>query len=128
MELVPCMTIDQQAIAHAEYVIEGEIIPYARVMEDQNTHTGCAMPEFPGYTGPASECRVIRVTAVTHRAHPILQTCIGPGEEHVSMVGIPTEASIYGMIEKAMPGRLQNVKIMKLVRPLPAVLFRRPVC
>lgn len=109
MELVPCMTIDQQAIAHAEYVIEGEIIPYARVMEDQNTHTGCAMPEFPGYTGPASEYRVIRVTAVTHRAHPILQTCIGPGEEHVSMVGIPTEASIYGMIEKAMPGRLQNV-------------------
>ena len=23
--------------------------------------------------------------------------------------GIPTEASIYGMVEKAMPGRLQNV-------------------
>ena len=25
------------------------------------------------------------------------------------MAGIPTEASIYGMVEKAMPGRLQNV-------------------
>ena len=25
------------------------------------------------------------------------------------MAGIPTEASIFGMIEKAMPGRLQNV-------------------
>ena len=25
------------------------------------------------------------------------------------MAGIPTEASIYGMIENAMPGRLQNV-------------------
>ena len=25
------------------------------------------------------------------------------------MAGIPTEASIYGMIDKAMPGRLQNV-------------------
>ena len=34
---------------------------------------------------------------------------IGPSEEHVSMAGIPTEASIYGMIEKAMPGKLKNV-------------------
>lgn len=68
------------------------------------------MPEFPGYTGPASDqCWMIKVTAVTHRKNPIMQTCIGPSEEHVSMAGIPTEASIYGMVEKAMPGRLQNV-------------------
>lgn len=45
-----------------------------------------------------------KVTAVTHRKDPIMQTCIGPSEEHVSMAGIPTEASIYGMVEKAMPG------------------------
>ena len=77
-----------------------------RVKEDQNTHTGFAMPEFPGYTGPASDqCWLIKVKAVTHRVHPIMQTCIGPSEEHVSMAGIPTEASIYGMVEKAMPGR-----------------------
>ena len=38
-----------------------------------------------------------------------MQTCIGPSEEHVSMAGIPTEASILGMIEKAMPGKLLNV-------------------
>lgn len=110
VELVQCLTIDQRAIANAEYVIEGEIIPNVRVQEDKNRHTGYAMPEFPGYTGPASsECWLIKVTAVTHRKKPIMQTCIGPSEEHVSMSGIPTEASIYGMIEKAMPGRLQNV-------------------
>lgn len=34
---------------------------------------------------------------------------IGPSEEHVSMAGIPTEASIYGMVEEAMPGQLKNV-------------------
>ena len=80
------------------------------MQEDQNSHTGYAMPEFPGYTGPASDqCRLIKVKAVTHRRNPIMQTCIGPSEEHVSMAGIPTEASIYGMVEKAMPGRLQNV-------------------
>ena len=110
VELCQCLTINERAIANAEYVIEGEVIPNIRVQEDQNSHTGYAMPEFPGYTGPASsQCWKIKVTAVTHRENPIMQTCIGPSEEHVSMAGIPTEASIFGMVEKAMPGKLQNV-------------------
>ncbi len=110
VQLCRCLTVDEMAIANAEYVIEGEVIPNVRVQEDKNSHTGYAMPEFPGYTGPASsECWLIKVKAVTHREHAIMQTCIGPSEEHVSMAGIPTEASIYGMVEKAMPGRLKNV-------------------
>lgn len=110
VELVPCVSIRENAIANAEYVIEGEIVPGVKVVEDQNSHTGYAMPEFPGYNGPAShECWLLKVKAVTHRIHPIMQTCIGPSEEHVNMAGIPTEASIYGMIEKAMPGRLTGI-------------------
>ena len=109
VKLVRCLTVDQCAIANAEYVIEGEVIPGVRIEEDMNRHTGFAMPEFPGYTGKAGKCWKIKVKAVTTRKDPIMQTCIGPSEEHVSMAGIPTEASIYGMIEKAMPGRLQNV-------------------
>lgn len=110
VELCQCLTVNERAIANAEYVIEGEVIPNVRVKEDKNSNTGYAMPEFPGYTGPASDqCWMIKVKAVTHRKNPIMQTCIGPSEEHVSMAGIPTEASIYGMIEKAMPGKLQNV-------------------
>lgn len=110
VELCNCLTVEQRAIANAEYVIEGEVLPHVRIKEDQNSHTGYAMPEFPGYTGPASEnCWLIKVKAVTHREDPIMQTCIGPSEEHVSMAGIPTEASIYGMVEKAMPGKLRNV-------------------
>ena len=80
-----------------------------RVAEDQNTGTGKAMPEFPGYTGPANpSLPIIKVKAVTTRKNPIMQTCIGPSEEHVSMAGIPTEASIIQMVEKAVPGRLLN--------------------
>ncbi len=110
VELCRCLTVNERAIANAEYVIEGEVIPHVRVKEDKNSGTGFAMPEFPGYTGPASsDCWLIKVKAVTHRKNPIMQTCIGPSEEHVSMAGIPTEASIYGMIEKAMPGKLKNV-------------------
>lgn len=110
VELAPCVTIDEKCIANAEYVIEGELLVGARVREDQNSNTGKAMPEFPGYTGPANaELPVIKVKAVTHRVNPIMQTCIGPSEEHVSMNGIPTEASILDMVERAMPGRVQNV-------------------
>lgn len=110
VELAPCVTIDEKCIANAEYVIEGELLVGARVREDQNSNTGKAMPEFPGYTGPANaELPVIKVKAVTHRVNPIMQTCIGPSEEHVSMAGIPAEASILDMVERAMPGRVQNV-------------------
>lgn len=110
VELAPCVTIDEKCIANAEYVIEGELLVGARVREDQNSNTAKAMPEFPGYTGPANaELPVIKVKAVTHRVNPIMQTCIGPSEEHVSMAGIPTEASILDMVERAMPGRVQNV-------------------
>lgn len=110
VELVQCVSINEKAIANAEYVIEGEILPGITVREDKNTQTGYAMPEFPGHTGEACpDCPVIKVKAVTHRKNPIMQTCIGPSEEHVSMTGIPTEASIIDMIERLMPGRLQNV-------------------
>lgn len=110
VELVKCLTVNENAIANAEYVIEGELIPNARMREDINSNTGKAMPEFPGYTGPANpELPVIKVTAVTTRKNPIMQTCIGPSEEHVSIAGIPTEASIITMVNRAMPGRLQNV-------------------
>ncbi|MBL8659508.1 MAG: UbiD family decarboxylase [Rhodospirillales bacterium] len=110
VELVECISVAQKAIARAEIVIEGEILPNKRVAEDQNTNTGKAMPEFPGYTGDANpSLPVIRVKAVTTRKDPILQTLVGPGEEHVSLAGIPTEASIYNACQDALPGLVKNV-------------------
>jgi 4-hydroxy-3-polyprenylbenzoate decarboxylase len=110
VQLAQCVSIPEKAIARAEIVIEGEILPGKRVAEDQNTGTGKAMPEFTGYAGEANPALpVIRVTAVTMRRDPILQTLVGPGEEHVSLAGVPTEASIYNAVEAAMPGLLQNV-------------------
>ena len=110
VKLAQCLTIDERCIANAEYVIEGELLPDVRVVEDQNSGTGKAMPEFPGYTGNANpSLPLIKVKAVTTRKNPIMQTVIGPSEEHVNMAGIPTEASIISMCERAMPGRVQNV-------------------
>ncbi len=111
VELVQALTVNQKGIANAEWIIEGELLPKYRVVEDQNTNSGKAMPEFPGYTGSAqSAVPVIKVKAVTHRKdNPIMQTVIGPSEEHVSMAGIPTEASIMQLVERAMPGKVLNV-------------------
>ena len=109
VELCKCLSIDAKAIANAEYVIEGELLPKIRVPEDRSTGTGKAMPEFPGQTGPAPMVPIIRVKTVTTRKNPIMQSTIGPSEEHVHMAGLPTEASILNLVETAMPGKLLNV-------------------
>ncbi|UQS84071.1 UbiD family decarboxylase [Bombilactobacillus thymidiniphilus] len=110
VELVPGISVDEKAIARSEYTLEGYIMPNQRIQEDINTHTGKAMPEFPGYDGDANPAvQVIKVTAVTHRKDPIMQTVIGPSEEHVSMAGIPTEASILQLVNKAIPGKVTKV-------------------
>ncbi|MTI58623.1 MAG: UbiD family decarboxylase [Firmicutes bacterium] len=109
VEITKCLTIDEYCIANAEYIIEGEIMPNYTVWEDQNTHTGRAMPEFAGYIGGAKNLPVLKVKAVTCRKNPIMQICIGSSEEHVNMAGIPTEAAILKFLETAMPGRALNV-------------------
>lgn len=108
--LTPALTVDENAIARSEFTLEGVIMPNERIQEDINTHTGKAMPEFPGYDGDANPAlQVIKVTAVTHRENPIMQSVIGPSEEHVSMAGIPTEASILELTNRAIPSKVRNV-------------------
>ncbi|OFW59286.1 MAG: 3,4-dihydroxybenzoate decarboxylase [Actinobacteria bacterium RBG_16_64_13] len=110
VELVECVTQRAKAIARAEIVLEGEFWPGERVDEDALTDSGWAMPEFPGYIGEAQRnLPVLHVTAITHRLNPILQILVGPGEEHVTLSGLPTEASIFRLVEDAIPGFLQNV-------------------
>ncbi|RMX27933.1 UbiD family decarboxylase [Limosilactobacillus reuteri] len=111
VQLVNGISVDETALARSEYVIEGYIMPNETMQEDINTNTGFAMPEFPGYNGVANPAvNVVKVTAVTHRKdNPIMQSVIGPSEEHVSMAGIPTEASILELVDKAIPGKVVNV-------------------
>ncbi|MFD1485750.1 UbiD family decarboxylase [Lacticaseibacillus baoqingensis] len=111
VDVVKGVAVDAKAIARAEWVIEAEILPNTKMQEDINTNTGFAMPEFPGYNGTANPAvNVVKIKAVTHRKdHPIVQTTIGPSEEHVSMAGIPTEASILSLVDRAIPGKVKNV-------------------
>ncbi|MCL4371133.1 MAG: UbiD family decarboxylase [Chloroflexi bacterium] len=132
VELADCITQKAKAIARAEIVLEGEFIPGEYADEDALTGAGWAMPEFPGYVGTAQQhLPILHVTAITHRTNPIYQILVGPGEEHVTLTGLPTEASIFRLVEDAMPGFLQNVychscgggkyvAIMQIKKRLPA--------
>jgi UbiD family decarboxylase len=111
VELVDCITQPgAKAIARAEIVLECELRPGDREDEDVLTGLGRAMPEFPGWVGFAiKKTPVVHVTGITHRVNPIFQTLIGPGEEHVTLSGLTTEASIFRLVNDSMPGFLQNV-------------------
>ncbi len=66
LELVKCETSDLLVPAHAEIVIEGELLPDAIGFEGP-------FGEYPGYrTGKARDGVVMEVKAITYRTSPIL--------------------------------------------------------
>lgn len=109
VQIAKCRSVDAYCIANAEYVIEGELVPDLMLDEDMTTGTGKALPEFHGYRGKARKSPGFRVTAVTCRHNPILQICIGSSDEHVNMMGLPSEASVLQFMEKSLPGFVKNV-------------------
>ena len=69
VEMVKCKSIDLEVPAHAEFVLEGYVVP------------GELRPEGPfgdhtGYYSPAEDYPVFHVTAITHRRDPIYPTTI----------------------------------------------------
>jgi 4-hydroxy-3-polyprenylbenzoate decarboxylase len=76
VELVKCETSDLLVPAHAEIIIEGEILPNVWLEE-------APFGEYTGYrTSPRDPRTVYRVKAITHRKRPILA---------VSNMGVPTD-------------------------------------
>lgn len=81
LELVPCKSVELEAPATAEIVLEGFINP------DELEEEG-PFGEYTGYVGGRQPRPVFHVTAVTHRTDPILtMTSIGVpvDEDHVVM-------------------------------------------
>ncbi|MBW1721581.1 MAG: phenylphosphate carboxylase subunit alpha [Deltaproteobacteria bacterium] len=76
VELVKCETCDLEVPAHAEIIIEGEVIPNMMIEE-------APFGEYTGYrTSPREPRTVYRVKAITYRNNPILT---------VSNMGVPTD-------------------------------------
>lgn len=96
LELVKCETVDLEAPAGAEIVIEGRLLPGAREVEGP-------FGEYPRYYGPAAPRPVVEVTAVTHRKLPIYHTIVPASREHFYLGGIAREAVLLQTIRQAVP-------------------------
>jgi gallate decarboxylase subunit C len=101
-------SVKSKCIAHAEIVVEGEILP-DQMPENQADPEGNSLPEFLGYIGRSqSSLPIVKIKAITYRNNPIYQTIVGPGGELSNLCGLPTEASIYRNISDAITGNIVN--------------------
>lgn len=106
--IAPCRSVPAHCIAHAEYVLEGEIT-HETIPESRPSSK--SMPEFLGYDGaPHPALPVVHVTAITHRRDPVFQTVIGPGCEQSNLLAFGMEAGILDFLGRYVTKRVCNVR------------------
>ena len=89
VELVKCETVDLEAPAHAEIIIEGEVPPTFREEEGP-------FSEFQNYYASERKNPVINIKAVTMRKDAIFKTLQhAPPQEGVMYVTVPMAAALF---------------------------------
>jgi 2,5-furandicarboxylate decarboxylase 1 len=106
LELVKCETSDVLVPAHAELVLEGEILPAARVAEGP-------FGEFTGYSLGERQREVVRYTAITHRRDAMFQDITVAHLDHMLLSTIPMEANLYRAVRAMVP----SIKAMRVPGP-----------
>jgi UbiD family decarboxylase len=106
LELVKCETSDVLVPAHAELVLEGEILPGARTPEGP-------FGEFTGYSLGERQREVVRYTAITHRRGAIFQDITVAHLDHLLLSTIPMEANLYRAVRAMVP----SVKAVRVPGP-----------
>jgi 2,5-furandicarboxylate decarboxylase 1 len=106
LELVKCETSDVLVPAHAELVIEAEILPAARTPEGP-------FGEFTGYSLGERQREVVQVKAITHRAGAMFQDITVAHLDHMLLSTIPMEANLYRAVRAMVP----SVKAVRVPGP-----------
>ena len=97
IDLVACSTIDVEVPAHAEIVLEGEIL--ADELEDEGP-----FGEYTGYATDRSTRNVFVVKALTRRARPIFHDIIpGYSAEHLLLGRAAKEAHVFLRLKEMLP-------------------------
>jgi len=96
LELVPCETSDVLVPAHAEIVIEAEILPAARTAEGP-------FGEFTGYSLGERQREVVKVKAITHRRAAYYQDITVAHLDHLLLSTVPMEANLYRAVRAMVP-------------------------
>jgi len=104
IETVKCVTCDIRVPAHAEYVIEGEILPGVRENEGP-------LAEFTGHYGLLWKSPVFTVKAITHRKDPIWQTLNGASFEHINLGNVLPREPILKKFTKYVSKNVTAVHI-----------------
>jgi 2,5-furandicarboxylate decarboxylase 1 len=94
LEIARGVTVDVEVPAHAEIVLEGEIL--RGVLEPEGP-----FGDFMQFYIPVMPNHVMRVTAVTHRREPIFQTMHAGQAEDTTLLAISREAQLYEAIAAA---------------------------
>jgi 2,5-furandicarboxylate decarboxylase 1 len=106
LELVKCETSDVLVPAHAELVIEAEILPAARTAEGP-------FGEFTGYSLGERQREIVKVKAITHRAGAWFQDVSVAHLDHLLLSTIPMEANLYRAVRAMVP----SVKAVRVPGP-----------
>jgi UbiD family decarboxylase len=96
LELVRAETSDVLVPAHAELVIEAEILPHQRTAEGP-------FGEFTGYSLGERQREVVKVKAITHRRDAIFQDIAVAHLDHLLLSTIPIEANLYRAVRAMVP-------------------------
>ena len=106
LELVKCRTSDVLVPAHAEIVLECEILPGKRTAEGP-------FGEFTGYSLGERQREVVRVNAITHRRDAMFQDITVAHLDHMLLSTIPMEANLYRAVRAMVP----SVRAVRVAAP-----------
>ncbi len=96
LELVRCETSDLLVPAHAELVLEGEILPGERTPEGP-------FSEFTGYSLGERQREVVRYNAVTMRRGALFHDIAVAQVDHLLLSTIPMESNLYRAVRAIVP-------------------------
>jgi 2,5-furandicarboxylate decarboxylase 1 len=96
LELVRAETSDLLVPAHAELVLETEVLPHARAAEGP-------FGEFTGYSLGERQREVVQVRAITHRRDAIFQDITVAHLDHMLLSTIPIEANLFRAVRAMVP-------------------------
>jgi 2,5-furandicarboxylate decarboxylase 1 len=107
VELVKCETVDLEAPAAAEIVLEGEILPGVREPEGP-------FGDFMQFYTPVVESNVFRLRAITHRRGAYYHTIHAGTDDDMSLLAPSREAEIFEAIERA-GSRVKTLSLMPTI-------------
>ena len=101
VEVVQCETSDLLVPAHAELILEGEILP-GHFTEEEGP-----FGDWLGYYQAPSQRHVFRLRCVTRRANPYFVSMLAASNEDHLLLGFPREVEVLQAARASVPGITQ---------------------